>query len=467
MNTDEIFPHPHEDESVEDSFTGPIDDYVDQSVGGTPIDPIAAATGSRRRLAMFGILAGVAVFLLFFLFSRGDNDAATTSAPGSGRLDSIVVAAPATVSQPQEDPITTPPVSSSYSSPSSSDANFIDPGMFDTPQGTAPYSTSPTAPTIPGSQIPYPYSPTTASPYGPSYGSVPGVTPGATQVPGAYSSEEIERQTMLDLQREEEERRRAELEAALNAQRAEEERLRSQSMIVISNESVINNYNVVAPGTSRFRDPGETALSTLPSLPTASATEAEPITSSNAFDALIVPGTRVHAVLVSEYISDMQSAGRIEARLTEPLRGRSGVILPAGTRAFGTASAGAINPGQAPRVEIQFDIYITPDGQTIRGLSGLAADPTTLAMSIPGKADHRTGQRIWRALLSTGVDLALTANAQDRRTAFEMPSPRDEAYNDIRRRAATIIGDPIGDESAFRPAVRLERGTRFMIIFGL
>lgn len=482
MTKDDIFPHPHEDESAEDPFVGPADEYADQSFGGTPVDPIAAATNSRRRLAVFGILTGIAVFIVFFLFARsGGRNQQSQNAAIDGRIDSTVIAAPPTSSAPVEDPFAaTPQTPTPY--PTGEPNNFIDPSMFGdsypTPDPyTTPYQPTPLAPpayrsgtypvpegisSVPQYGARYPNSGPTwenpaVSPTGP--GSKPSATP--------LSPEEIERQMELDLQREEAERRRAEREAALEAQRAEEARLRSQPTLVSENRDFLQMPSFLTPGVSRFRDPQEpiAAPSTRDELRDTGSFESG-VTSE--FDHLIIPGTRVHAVLVSEFISDVEGSSRVEARLSEPLRGRNGIILPAGTRAFGTVSAAPLTRGgQDPRVAITFDVFVTPDGRPIRGLRAQAVDPQTLALSVPAKADNRTLQRLWRGILSTGVDLALTANAQDRRTAFEMPSPRDEAINDIRRRAATIIGDPIGDESSIAPAVRLERGTRFMIIFGI
>lgn len=466
----EMFPHPHEDESAEDPFTGPADSYSEQSLGASPMNPVAAARAPRRRLALFAIAGSIALLAVFFLMSlrsRGDGD---LDAPiVTGHIDTVARAQPASSASRQdilEISTSSWPVTRSSGR---SNADLLDPRQLGVDSLNRPPALGGADPLAP--EIPIAAPPTT--PEAPLY---PGdlVTPpsqrqlGAvyappanaqqSQAPGAFDEEELERQARLDAMREAAERARAEAEAREAARKAEEERLRSRPTLVAEAANLLEQGAGSArpAGSSRFGLDEE-----------GSGMTEEGVRAAGESNAEITPGTRVMATLVSEFISDAQGGGRVEARLDEALRSRRGTLLPAGTRAYGTAQAAVPSPGRQARVELSFDVFVTPDGTVVRNVKGYAADPETLAFSIPGKVDHRYLERIARGTISTAVDLAITQGAEDRRSAFELPSPRDMAIDDARRRLGAIINGPIGDETSIPPAVKLESGTRFVMIFGL
>lgn len=179
----------------------------------------------------------------------------------------------------------------------------------------------------------------------------------------------------------------------------------------------------------------------------------------------ILPGTRINAVTTSEFISDAEGAGIVEVRLGQALRAGGRVVLPAGTRAYGTAS-GSYSVGRQARVSITFNTFVTPDGRVIKNLVGKAADPQTMAMSVPAKVDHRYASRIARGAVATALDIALTKDMEPR-SIYQTPSPREQAIMDARDRLHNILGTSVGDEASTSEAVILEMETPITIVFGL
>lgn len=181
----------------------------------------------------------------------------------------------------------------------------------------------------------------------------------------------------------------------------------------------------------------------------------------------VTPGIRANAVTVNEFIQGLEGSGIVEARLTTSLRDRGRTILPAGTRAYGNATATGGQAGREARVTIQFNVFVTPDGQVIEDqLTAFAADPQTLALSVPAKVDSRFLERFVRGTAASIVDLALTANTQSR-SVFDHPSPKEMAIMDVRQRTASLLGANIGDEQSVRPNVYLPANTSIILVFGL
>lgn len=458
---DDIFPHPHEDESAEDPFTGPTDDIDEQSVGASPMNPLADARAPKKRLALFAIIAGIALIIVFFLLSGGGDEPAAEAGPDSQPTPDVVRDDGTARAQPREEP--TAESIDEASRPTQRNRNsqqvFINPDDFAQPEVDSPAQRptqagqQPARTRAPGSAYPNPQNAPQNAYQGQSYSA-----PQGQGAAGPATDEEIERQARLERERRSAEQQRAEEQARLEEMAAEEERLRSAGTLIAENSGLDRSMSAGAAspaGSSRFGiAPAGRSASPAGGL----APSAQPE---------IVPGTKVQATLTSEFISDIEGGGQVEARLSQPLRSDGRTILPAGTRAFGIATATSPSAGRDARVAITFNTFVTPDGEVIRDVVGQAGDPETLAMSIEGDVDNRYLERVTRGVLSTAVDLALTSQADERRSTFEAPSPQDQAINDARRRAAAIINGPIGDEQSVDSAVRLEQGQQIVIIFGL
>lgn len=468
--TNELFPHPHDDESSEDPFTGPADPYSDQALGASPVNPVAAATQPKRRLAVFAIAGSIALLFFVFLFSsRGSKDAFDQPIV-TGQVDVPAQAAPPSEATEQDIEDLRPSPTPVIDRNQRRNADFLDPSQLGGalppggyPQPSVPQPPSPPASAQPGTslapssvQAPLWPDPGVGSQPPAQQGHIPAGSP-AAGVPGALTEDELERQARLDAAREAAERARAEAEARAEWIKAEEARLRSsRTRIAEASGNLGAAHGAAAPaGPNRF------------GLDQEFAEEVSASSTSVAERMGITPGTRVGATLLSEFISDAQGGGRVEARLNEPLRSLGQILLPAGTLAYGSARSSVPAPGRQARVQLSFDVFVTPSGQVLRNVTGHAADPETLAMSIPGKVDHRYAERIARGALSTAVDLALTHNLNDRRSVFEAPSVSDMAMDDARRRVHALINGPIGDETSIPPAVKLESGTTFILVFGL
>lgn len=469
--TDDIFQDPHTDETAEDPFITPDDDEFEEELGASPVNPVEAARAPQKRKAIFligGALAAIA--LLFAITTRGGDDPAdtaetVTAAEQAGSLDPVVRAeqparqpAADTRQLIEQEPATPAPEqrgTGEFIDPSDFAAER-EPSSFRPAQGegrTAQPSSSSAAQSGRGQTAQGGDRQTTepASPYMPpnrtegQIGDSPGVP---------FSQDELERQARLDAQREAEALRQAEEERLAEYRTSEEERLRGSATLIAGGQIEVQS----PAGQSRFG-----AVVQPPVTGTGAAGGEDRSVQSER----IIPGTQIPAVLTSTYKSDL-GQGRVQARLNAPLRDRNNaVILPAGTRAFGTASATSPSPGEPPRVTMGFNVFVKPSGEVVRGVTAEAIDPETLASSVSGDVDRHLTERIIRGVAATAVDLALTSQADDRRTAFEQPSAEDLAIQDARQRAAALIEGDVGDENSLDATVTLEQGTTFVLMFGL
>lgn len=182
----------------------------------------------------------------------------------------------------------------------------------------------------------------------------------------------------------------------------------------------------------------------------------------------IVPGTRIPAVMESEFRSDEMGAGSVQATLSAPVRQGNNIILPAGTRAFGEARAtGGTRPGQEARVAIEFTTFVTPRNQVYRNaVDAVATDPVTLAHSVKGEVDRNFLGNITRGAAATAIDFWLTQGSRPVGYMQE-PSQRDLAASAARQRTRNIIEGPVGDESTERPTVYLPSDREILITFGI
>jgi type IV secretory pathway VirB10-like protein len=434
--SDDLFNNPEQD--GDDPFLNTSGDFAD-NIGAPPENPVEAARAPNRRKAIIMIGAGVAV-VGFFLLRGGSGSSGGPQA--TANPDTEFAPPPAVVQNPADilsiDPA---PFMGGASDPQI---------LFDSPPGMAPgddplgmagaIATLPIGGGLPPGSPPLPQPQPAQS-----------VTSWSDEGEFRVTQAELDRQAVLDARREAEELRLARAEAVRRERTEREALLRELGTVVAAGDIPIN-----APNTGASRFGGSPALA-------AGLEGGTPATTANTYD--LLPGTKISAVLMSDYRSNL-SGGRVEARLTQPLRSRTGaVILPAGTRAFGTASAENGRPGSPATVAIRFDIFVTPQNQVIRDLAGSAGDARTGAMSIAAMTDNHYVERVLRGATSTAVGLALTQNTQ-RTSVFEQPSQRDMVIADARARAEAIISGPIGDEGSVGPSVRLERDTPFVIIFG-
>lgn len=274
-------------------------------------------------------------------------------------------------------------------------------------------------------------------------------------------------------------RKEAEMQRIEERKQLERERLRAASTLIAQNDEVLTASagGAVDPATrdlimDAFGDDGEQLLSVMGGINETSSAESSlpvpPGTGGNEDPVYnITPGKKVQAVTVSEFISGQDGAGIVEARLTSALRDQGSLILPAGTRAFGDASASGGEPGVEARVAIRFHTFVKPNGQVIRtGLTATAADPHTLSGSVRGDVDNNYVARIARGGAATAIDFFLTQGTE-RRSIYEQPSPRDRAIDDARERASGILGAGVGDETAVQSVVKLPMETPIMLVFGL
>lgn len=467
----EHFPTPADDAS-DDVFVSPQDDLPPGQLGASPLDTAARVRKPKRMRALLVLLAGALTIILVMVFASKRSVTPAPVAPGTVNPNGMVVA-PVTTRPVNVDSLTmAKPTSSSASSSTLDPLEVVNAGRGDMP--TPPMS-GPQASGAPPGSPPVVYDPTGNSARPDPTGAPQGVAPGAASdpfgavlppatPPGSFQGRNGESvlpgaqdeagaaEQRLRLKAQEHAAKEA---ALIEYRKTEEARLKANTLIA-------ENSSLARPGASgvpsRFGAP-----STAGSMGGAQA-GAGLAGTGTATD--ILPGTRVEAMTVSEFIGDIEGGGQVEVRLTAPLRSRGHLILPAGTRGFGTASGGTPRPGQPARVTLTVSVFVTPQGDVIRNLSAKGLDPRTLAFSIPAKAMNRYPQRIVRGVLATSVDLALTNGQTQRPSAFEQPSLRDQALNDARRRLGALIGGPIGDENSQPATVTLPANTMIVLSFG-
>lgn len=487
---DDIFPDPHGDEAAGDAVVEPEDDFTDEEVGSSPVEE---ARKPRRRWAIFLVAGAVVVLGAIFLLAGGDDggDQPTVDQASVGEFDTTERAQTpeqaARQRQEEDNPLQegqqvgegTQAAEEGASSEElgggqqmEEDFDFSAPNQPDQQQGQQPTGQQQQQPGQQASQD------TSLNQYfgdgqggqGQSTGDNPLGQQGQEQ-PRRLSEDDLERQKLLDSLRVAQQEQEAQQQEKAEAQATLEERLRGAGTEIATGDVDLSANN---QGQSRFST-GSTGRSSGSSVSQASSggrsgagvVPSEDEDTGVEYD--IVPGAKARAVTTSQFISDLEGSGQIQARITKPLRNRNNeVVLPVGTQAYGDARAqGGTDAGQQARVSVRFNTFVRPDGSVIRGLDGQAADPETLATSVEGNVDNRLMERVLRGGASIALDFALTSGQDDRRSAFEAPSPRDQAINDARQRVARIVEGNIGDEESREPAITLEQDTELVIIFGL
>jgi hypothetical protein len=431
----DIFPHPHETSSAEEPFV--VDDNdLDAEVGAAAAGSFARGRGTARRTGILLISGAFGVLGLVLLLSSGSGgDGASTALATPldvAIADAPLPAADLTFETLGEAAIESLPEGGTYMNMDEfRTVEFIDPRA---PQASPPSLAAQTDDIDQGSALAGPGAGRVNAP--PTFGGI---------------ADDYEAQARVDAAREAAAMREAAAQARAEARAKAEEALRVPTLIA-SGQVEGGSANA---GASRF---GSSEVR-------AGSGEAAGEAGSNAYG--ILPGTRVSAVTTTEYISDAQGGGRIEARLTSPLRVDGRTVLPAGTRAFGSITGGDIAPGREARATVAFDVFLTPSGEVIRDLQGVAGDPQTLAMSVPVKVDRRTPERLVRAAAATAADLMISSfGSTQRASVFEQPSAKELAIKDARERATGVILGGMGDEESVQPAVRLPQGTALIIMFG-
>lgn len=491
---DDIFKDPHADETAEDPYLGPQDEDFEQSLGAHAPDPVAQARAPKKRMAIFMLSAAVLLVVgLLFLFG-GDDPADVAEEEDSHRVDPVERAEVPEEEEeedllPEEDP-----------SPAEDEESLLPEELRETEEEE---EEEPEEDLI----IDDPEDEEEAEEPSPEEEDlifdVPDFDeedlveepPDVDEGPDALDAEEVERLRQL----EEERQRRAEQERIADsiqeAREAKEARLRSHGTQVYSG-------NVPEPptGESRFDQdaapavtagqpsPGDAAMGAdllgqdLVDLPgeLSDATQAdqffEPAREGAGSPASVtrqagdvLPGSQARVTLETEFISDLEGGGQVIATLTTPLISDRREILPAGTQAFGQASVARTGStfGRDPRVSLDFDRFVTPRNEVVDDLTGYAADPETMSLTIPAESDRRYGERLLRGLASTAVDVGLGSTARGRRSTFEGPSVWDQTIARTQNRAATMIEGDVGDEQTVDAAVTLSQGTSFYLVFGL
>jgi hypothetical protein len=514
--SDTAFPNPQRDETADDPFESPHDEFGG-AMGASPVDPVASARKPQRRTALMLVAGAVLVVILIMVLGAKGKSKGATPPPSLAGEQTKRAEAPVTSTPVNQVPPTATPERSAAPAGPIFDPNNLSrsaapgvpaaPGAPNAPGSLNAPSAPPAGPGSPSSNGARSHAsgaetlPTGASlpgrgrarsddpmaivesgagvsragqtPNAPALSDnpLPFPTDGAASVigttaPTGSQASQMLREEAANHQRAALQEHAAKVAALREFKKAEEARLKGQATKIEENTSLMAAGNG-GGGASRFSAFEASAGS--PGASGTSAIVAAGIATGQVSAAVkndILPGTRVSAVTVSEFISDDQGAGQIEARLTQPLKTRSGVLLPAGTRAFGTASGGAPQVGRPARLTVTFDVFVTPKGDVIRGLPAKGVDPKTLSTTVAAQSDQRYPQRILRGAVSTALDLALTAKAQNRPNAFEQPSPRDRAIEDARARFGAIINGPVGNENSVHATVVLPADTEILLQFG-
>jgi hypothetical protein len=184
--------------------------------------------------------------------------------------------------------------------------------------------------------------------------------------------------------------------------------------------------------------------------------------------------THARAEMMSTYNSAYPGAGPVQARLTSPLRVDGKTVLPAGTIAQGQATGSIGGAGVPARVQMNFTRFTLPNGRVVTGLNGMAGDPRTLTVSVAARTNNRYNQRLALLGLSTGsAALVATLNPDNRGVTCSLTGCVEQ------RSALTTVLDNAGnslqqiflgnqaDPNDVPVEVVLERGTEFIILFGL
>jgi type IV secretory pathway VirB10-like protein len=481
--SDQFFTNPQDDPAAEEPFTGPIDDSSDEVIGAPGPSPVNRPK-SRRLAAIIAVVSVVALLLFLTIFTRGGGagakgqsqsnphgsmdttvaaqippgeeaslqdlldsgsgvaDAPTVSMPGQSQTGLDERALEQLAVQGEQAALVPPEVNPFEVAPGAPDASQASAGLAATGL-TDPMTGLPLSMESPSAPMPTMTAEGEASPFPET---------------NAATHADLARQEALDRKREEAELRKQRAQELAEARKAEEERLRRGTKIA---EGQVASAQAGAPG----GDEGGFADDARPS----SANAARPQGGSRELAQAILPGTRVPAVLESRFSSDVEG-GQVVVRLAAALRGKNGVILPAGTKGFGVATATGGTAGQPARVAIAISTWLTPppEERTIRDeIPARSQDPNTQEMAIPAKVDRHYGERVLRGALNTTIGLAIASQGEQRRSIYDQPSIKEEVLQDTRKTVGAILGADVGNADTVKPTIHLEQGAQFFLLFGM
>lgn len=248
-----------------------------------------------------------------------------------------------------------------------------------------------------------------------------------------------------------EEARRARLDSlrleAAAAREARLERLRGQKLTILSSGGGDNPLGLGGSGTPSQNE-GSRNASQAPG------------------DMALPLDANAPATLLSEFNSGL-SGRQVIAQLTSPLRVRGRILLPAGTRAQGTASVSIGQRGRATQVSISFNRFILPDGRIADGFSAVAGDPRTLSEGLTnvGLNRHYPAQ-VAGVVAASAFELLVGSLSQNRPSSFQQPSVFDESVARVRDRGIGVFAGEF-EEGRWEPTVRIKKGTPMVLLFGL
>lgn len=490
----DLFRNPARDASAEAPYATPSDDIPDGPMGAEEALPLTPGSSQRKKLAIGLAAAGVLTLGLVLVVSFRKGDAPVAKSNGS--KDAMKAAIPH--AGPSSSALSLDSAARAQAQTTGADGavDFAVPGASHEPTGTV--SAPVPAPTK-GAQVTT-FDPTkvagrtpeaASNPYGgfPAPSAEPTATRPAANGDGhgrfdapvdsattegreqrraeQRAEREAARQAALQQQKEREalvEQRKQALAAAIAA---EEARMKAPTLLVAGEGALLARST--GAGASRF---GGATAGTPASAgsgnddPTLPRSARAGLDGRGSGDDRVLPGTRVEGLTVTEFRSDATDGG-IEIRLSAAVRDKDKkVLLPAGTRGFGSVSATGGTAGQPARVTITVATWLKPNSEVVRGLSAVAGDPKTLSNSVPASVDQHYLDRGARLLASSAIGIVMTQNAQDRPSAFQAPSQRDLAMQDIRTKTQAIISDRVGNEQTDKPTVVLAPNTKIMLMFG-
>lgn len=497
-------------------MTGPGLDDLTQSLGdGGGLDPQMEAMKPAKRRAIFLTVAGVAILVLIVVIVVMRNRPAELT-PGQKTATGDTVVAVTDTSNLGSRPADGSLVAQDTSTSGGTGPALIDTSVFQTQASgaTAPGTglVGPDgAPVVPGEPTGGLVAPTgtgglltpAAPPGSLDPGATPaGMTPGGGLLSGVGGGEQAPSQDSIKRAEAKEARLRADsLRAATKARQdslrlaaylARESKLRGGNMMLSIGEGGALDGVLVsgarAAGSSRYDLPGLSATEGGGTASGGGLAGTNPLSD-------VPPGTQVTAITVAPYEEVLIGGGAaggngqatlpLEMRLTSPLRRNGRIVLPAGTKAYGTVTmdqqaqqglggGGMVPYGLPVRVNVRVETFVTPSGEVYRGVPALAVNPATATAGFTPSVSRQPLQRVGRAMLQTGLDFVITANTARFQNGVSVggvpvvttPSPRDIAILNTLNRSADLVRGLLGDETTDMMRLRLPVSTPVILVFG-
>lgn len=178
-------------------------------------------------------------------------------------------------------------------------------------------------------------------------------------------------------------------------------------------------------------------------------------------------GATVPAILLQPFSSLTADVSVVQARLTAPLKGQAGIVLPRGSVGYAQASVRQAQDGSSARVVLTFNTWVTPDNRTIT-LTGIAQSLETQLVGLEGHVNRRLALRTVKAVGAAALAVGATLGQNQQASVFAQQSAAQQTRTELSNRMLNIADNQIGGDGAgMQNEVTLKPGTPFVVVFNL